>query len=162
MHTDRVAASDSPRTLAANLRVARSDRSSAMNARDGKRVLVIDDDLPILEAIGDLLRSEGYDVRQEPESVRAVQSAREFGPDVVLLDLMMPGADGVAVARDLRRAGTETVPVVLMTAHPDVAKFASEMDANAWLRKPFSARALLRAVQGHPEPDRTNPEVTIP
>lgn len=134
-----------------------------MSAPDGKRVLVIDDDLPILEAIGDLLRSEGYDVREEPESVRAVQSAREFEPDIVLVDLMMPGADGVTVARGLRHEpGTQEVPVVLMTAHPDVARFAHEMDANAWLRKPFSARALLRAVQGHPEPDRTNPEITVP
>ena len=136
---------------------------TGMNARDTRRVLVIDDDLPILEAIGDLLRSEGYDVRQEPESVRAVQSAREFEPDIVLLDLMMPGADGVTVARKLKHEpGTQEVPVVLMTAHPEVARFAHEMDADAWLRKPFSARALLRAVQGDPAPDRTNPEITVP
>jgi two-component system, OmpR family, response regulator MtrA len=133
-----------------------------MSAQNERRILVIDDDVPILEAIGDLLRSEGFDVRQEPESIRAVQSAREYDPDVVLLDLMMPGADGVSVAQGLRREpGTRAVPVVLMTAHPDVSRIALEMSADAWLRKPFSARALLRAVRGDPFPDQTKPEFTV-
>jgi len=133
-----------------------------MTPNTEKRILVIDDDVPILEAIGDLLRSEGFDVRQEPESIRAVQSAREYAPHVVLLDLMMPGADGVSVAQGLRRElGIRTVPVVLMTAHPDVSRIALEMDADAWLRKPFSARALLRAVRGDPFPDQTKPEFTV-
>lgn len=134
----------------------------AMTAISEKRILVIDDDVPILEAIGDLLRSEGFAVRQEPDSIRAVQAAREFDPDVVLLDLMMPGADGVVVARGLRgEPVTSGVPVVLMTAHPDAARIASEMAADAWLRKPFSARALLRAVRGDPFPDQTKPEFTV-
>ena len=129
-----------------------------MDSADTKRVLIVDDDVPILEAIGDLLRAEGYFVREEPESVRAVDSAREFVPDIVLLDLMMPGADGVQVAQGLRRQETTSdVPVVLMTAHPDAARIASEMSAAAWLRKPFSARALLRAVAGD-DPDQTNPD----
>lgn len=133
-----------------------------MTTHTEKRILVIDDDVPILEAIGDLLRSEGFDVRQEPESVRAVQSAREFDPDLVLLDLMMPGADGVSVAQRLRRApGARRVPVVLMTAHPDAPRIALEMAADAWLRKPFSARALLRAVRGDPFPDQTKPEFPV-
>ena len=133
-----------------------------MAAAEAKKVLVVDDDVPILEAIADLLRAEGYDVREEPQSARAVQSAREFEPDVVLLDLMMPGADGVAVAKDLRvEPGTSAVPVVLMTAHPEAARFAGEMLARAWLRKPFSARALLRAVKGDPSPERSSPEFTL-
>ena len=137
--------------------------SRVMASTNEKRVLVIDDDVPILEAIGDLLRSEGFSVREEPESIRAVQSAREFVPDIVLLDLMMPGADGVSVAQGLRREpDTSGVPVVLMTAHPDVSRIASEMSADAWLRKPFSARALLRAVRGDPFPDQTKPEFTVP
>lgn len=132
-----------------------------MESASSKKVLVIDDDVPILEAIGDLLRAEGYSVREEPESVRAVETAREFSPDIVLLDLMMPGADGVQVAQGLRgEADIGGVPVVLMTAHPDAARIAGEMDASAWLRKPFSARALLRAVRGDPSPDQTNPEHT--
>ena len=134
-----------------------------MEGASAKKVLIVDDDVPILEAIGDLLRAEGYSVREEPESVRAVQSAREFVPDIVLLDLMMPGADGVQVAQGLRgEAQTSDVPVVLMTAHPDAARIANEMAAFAWLRKPFSARALLRAVRGDKSPDLTNPELTTP
>lgn len=134
----------------------------AMESPDTKRVLVVDDDIPILEAISDLLRAEGYDVREEPESLRAVQSAREFDPDVVLLDLMMPGADGLSVARGLRGAApAREVPLVLMTAHPEAARFATEMAAWSWLRKPFSARALLRAVEGNPGPARTGPEFTL-
>jgi len=134
-----------------------------MDSPAEKRILVVDDDMPILEAISDLLRAEGYVVREEPESERAVQSAREFKPDLVLLDLMMPQLDGVAVAHRLREEpGTSEVPVVLMTASPDAGRFASQMDAFSYLSKPFTARALLRAVRGDPFPERTNPELTVP
>ena len=125
-------------------------------------MLVVDDDVPILEAIGDLLRAEGYDVLQEHESARAVQSAREFEPDVVLVDLMMPHVDGVGVAKGLHsQPDTQDVPVVLMTAHPDAPKFANQMSAHSWLKKPFTARALLRAVRGDSTPEQTSPEITL-
>lgn len=133
-----------------------------MNAPAERRILVVDDDVPILEAISDLLRSEGYVVREEPESERAVQSAREFQPDLVLLDLMMPTLDGLAVAHGLRNEPqTSEVPLVLMTASPDAQRVATQMDATSFLCKPFSARALLRAVRGDSSSDRTNPEITV-
>lgn len=134
-----------------------------MDSTAEKRILVVDDDIPILEAISDLLRSEGYVVREEPASEHAVQSAREFQPDIVLLDMMMPNIDGLGVAQGLRtEPETKSVPLVLMTASPDAPRIASEMEATSFLCKPFTARALLRAVRGDPFPEQSNPELSVP
>ena len=127
------------------------------------RVLVIDDDVPILQAVGDVLRGEGILVREESQSDRAAEAARDFAPDLVLLDLMMPHLDGILVARALRREpGLSEIPLVLMSAHPRAARFAHEIGARACLRKPFSARRLLAAVEGGNTTDSTQPEITIP
>lgn len=126
------------------------------------RVLVIDDDGPILEAIGDVLRGEGFLVREESAAELASEAAIEFAPDVVLIDLMMPNRDGTLVARDLRRHPTlADVPVILMSAHPRAAQFAREVGARACLRKPFSARRLIAAVTGDCPQEATSSGFTV-
>jgi len=113
-----------------------------------KRVLMIDDDLPILEATIELLREEGLDAYGESVPERAIARARALGPHVVFVDLMMPGMDGVELARKLRAdPGLRHVPIVLMTAHPDAPFFAHAAGATRFLRKPFSAGALIEAAR---------------
>ncbi len=119
-----------------------------------KRVLMVDDDLPILEATVELLREEGIDAHGESAPERAVARARALSPDVVFVDLMMPGMDGVELARKIREEFGD-LPIVLMTAHPDGSSFARAAGASCYLRKPFSARALLDAARdaGGPGPE---------
>ena len=112
------------------------------------RVLVVDDDRPILETVDEILRSEGFEVRATTDPRRAVRSARDFHPDVALIDMMMPGLDGVELARRLRQEpGLRDVPIILMSAHPDGSLFARDAHA-AFLPKPFSLRRLLAMLHG--------------
>ena len=109
-----------------------------------RRILIVDDDRPILEAVEELLRGEGFHVTGTDRPERAEGLAKSFDPDVVLVDLMMPGMDGIEVAQRVR--GVTNVPIVLMTAHPAAAGMARAAGASRFLRKPFSGRALVEAV----------------
>src|SRR5438309_10722622 len=68
------------------------------------RVLVVDDEPSLAELLASVLRYEGWEVRTAPDGARAVQIAREFRPDAVVLDVMLPDLDGVQVLRRLRSA----------------------------------------------------------
>ena len=113
------------------------------------RVMVVDDDVPILQVVDDILSTEGFEVRAVPDSRSAVANARDFRPDVALIDLSMPGMDGVEVARAMRAdPALANVPIVMMSSHPDVRTRAKEAQVAVVLRKPFSVTGLLRVVRG--------------
>jgi DNA-binding response OmpR family regulator len=112
-----------------------------------RRILVVEDEEAIAEAVGARLVSEGYDVRvvhDGPEALRATALER---PDLVVLDLMLPGMDGLEVCREIQR--DEWIPVLMLTARTDeadkVAGFA--VGADDYLTKPFSLRELAVRVR---------------
>lgn len=112
-----------------------------------RRILVVEDEEAIAEAVGARLVSEGYDVRvvhDGPEALRATAVER---PDLVVLDLMLPGMDGLEVCREIQRE--EWIPVLMLTARADeadkVAGFA--VGADDYLTKPFSLRELVARVR---------------
>jgi DNA-binding response OmpR family regulator len=112
-----------------------------------RRILVVEDEEAIAEAVGARLVSEGYDVRivhDGPEAIRASAAER---PDLVVLDLMLPGMDGLEVCRELQR--DQWIPVLMLTARTDeadkVAGFA--VGADDYLTKPFSLRELAVRVR---------------
>ncbi|HEY2572331.1 MAG TPA: response regulator, partial [Solirubrobacteraceae bacterium] len=78
------------------------------------RVLVVEDDEDIAQALQRSLRMEGYEVRAAPDGPTALESGRSFAPDLVILDLGLPGLDGVDVARTLR--AEDDVPILILTA----------------------------------------------
>lgn len=105
-----------------------------------RRLLIVDDDPTALESLK-LLLEAAYDVCIAPSARDALdEAARGFRPDAVLLDLLMPGMDGVALARELKRARMDA-PVLVISADPDAERKARELGAEL-LRKPFTYEQL--------------------
>src|SRR4029450_8208198 len=117
------------------------------NGDVSKSVLVVDDERKIVEVVGDYLRSAGFSVTTAADGQAAVASARAGPPDLVVLDLGLPGLDGLDVARDLRR--TSPVPIIMLTARGEETDrvLGLELGADHYLVKPFSPRELVARVR---------------
>jgi two-component system response regulator MprA len=120
--------------------------------REKGRVLVVEDDPHVREAVERALKFEGYEVHTAVDGNDALLRIDDVGPDVIVLDVLMPGTDGLAVCRILRDRGNRT-PVLMLTARHEVSDRVAGLDAGAddYLVKPFAldelfarVRALLR------------------
>jgi two-component system, OmpR family, response regulator len=112
------------------------------------RVLVVEDDAPIRSALEAALRSEGYEVRADPDGLALEQVAEQFRPDLAVLDVRLPeGPDGFVMAKQLRR--TSDLPLLFLTAADAVEDRLAGFQAGAddYLVKPFSMAELLARVQ---------------
>ncbi|MGN6373030.1 MAG: response regulator transcription factor [Solirubrobacteraceae bacterium] len=107
------------------------------------RVLVVEDDEDIAQALQRSLRMEGYEVRSAADGKSALEHGRTFAPDLVILDLGLPEMDGVEVARHLRES--DDVPILMLTARDAVESRVEGLDAGADddLVKPFERQELL-------------------
>jgi DNA-binding response OmpR family regulator len=107
------------------------------------RVLVVEDDEAIAQVLQRSLRLEGYDVKIAPDGISALEEAHAFLPDLVILDLGLPGMDGIEVARRLRE--TDDVPILVLTARDAVEARVEGLDSGAddYLVKPFERQELL-------------------
>jgi two-component system response regulator MprA len=107
------------------------------------RVLVVEDDADIADVLRRSLRLEGYDVRLAGDGRSALDESLVFEPDAVVLDLGLPGLDGVEVCRRLRREGD--VPILILTARDGVDARVQGLDSGAddYLVKPFDRHELL-------------------
>jgi two-component system phosphate regulon response regulator PhoB len=115
----------------------------------GERILVVDDEEDILELVRYNLSLEGYEVVTALSGEKAVDLARSMELDLVVLDLMLPGIDGLDVARILKEDGrTGSVPIIMLTAKGEEADVVRglEMGADDYLAKPFSPRILAARV----------------
>jgi DNA-binding response OmpR family regulator len=110
------------------------------------KVLVVDDDATVREVVVDYLRAAGHEVSQAVDGAGALESVRAAGSDLVVLDVMMPGIDGLEVCRRLRRQSD--VPIVLLTALGDEQDrvVGLELGADDYVTKPFSPRELVLRV----------------
>ncbi|QIN82108.1 response regulator [Rubrobacter tropicus] len=124
--------------------------------RPGTRVLIVEDDRPIARLVQLELEHRGMSVMCAHDGPSGLEAAESFGPSVVVLDIMLPGVDGVGVLRSLRRRG-DRVPVIMLTARDTPADKIHSLDAGAddYLTKPFDTgellariRALLRRAEG--------------
>jgi two-component system, OmpR family, response regulator len=108
------------------------------------RVLVVDDEVNIAELISMALRYEGWEVQQAHTGTKAVAAAREFRPDAVVLDMMLPDFDGLEALRRMR-AFDATVPVVFLTARDAVEDRVAGLTAGGddYVTKPFSLEELV-------------------
>ena len=121
-----------------------------MARRALKRILLVEDDPDIQTVTSMALGSfGGYTVRVCGSALEAIASAAEFMPDLILLDVMMPGMDGVDTLRALRGLpATASTPVIFLTARvqpADVAKY-KEIDSLAVIRKPFEPTVLVETI----------------
>ncbi|SMP63849.1 response regulator [Desulfonatronum lacustre] len=115
-----------------------------------EKILIVEDEADILNLLEYHLRSAGYDIFSTASGTEALQMARHHQPDLVLLDLMLPGLDGFEVCRELKRdRSTSGVAVIMLTAKgEEVDKVVGlELGADDYVTKPFSPRELVLRVK---------------
>jgi two-component system, OmpR family, alkaline phosphatase synthesis response regulator PhoP len=115
-----------------------------------ERILVVDDEEDILELVRYNLTKDGYKVTCVASGEAALASAKDQVPDLVVLDLMLPGVDGLDVCRALKAdAKTAHVPIVMLTAKGEEADIVTglELGADDYMTKPFSPRVLLARIR---------------
>jgi two-component system response regulator MtrA len=123
------------------------------------RVLVVDDDLALAEMLGIVLHNEGLDVVHCADGSSALAVFRESRPDVVLLDVMLPGIDGIEVCRRIR--AESGIPIVMLTARTDTIDVVVGLESGAddYVSKPFKPQELIARVRARlrrtdePEPE---------
>jgi two-component system, OmpR family, response regulator MprA len=108
------------------------------------RLLVVDDDPAVREALALVLDLGGFDVSTAADGREAIRSLSAASPDAVVLDVSMPGLDGLEVCRRMRAIGDRT-PVLMLTAHGDVSERVAGLEAGAddYLAKPFAREELV-------------------
>ncbi|MGB7265293.1 MAG: response regulator transcription factor [Terracidiphilus sp.] len=121
------------------------------------RILVIDDESQITRVLRAALSAQGYDVRIANDPEEGLRVFREWPPDLVITDLMMPGMSGVDVCRTIRSRGTTPVLVLSVREHERAKVEALDAGADDYVTKPFSIQELLARVRAHLRraPERT-------
>jgi two-component system response regulator MtrA len=111
------------------------------------RVLVVDDDTALSEMLGIVLRNEGFEPVFCADGDKALAAFRDSKPDLVLLDLMLPGKDGIDVCRQIR--GESGVPIVMLTAKSDTVDIVVGLESGAddYIVKPFKPKELVARVR---------------
>ena len=112
-----------------------------------KSILVVDDDPGLRELLQQYLSSQGYEVRTVADGLAMEQHMRQQGVDLVILDLMLPGEDGLALARKLKARGQQ--PIIMLSARgEDIDRIVGlEVGADDYLAKPFNPRELLARIR---------------
>jgi DNA-binding response OmpR family regulator len=133
----------------------RSAPGAAMSARPDRRwqtpptsaasILVVEDDQPVRDALTEVLRGEGYQVIQAADATLAVARFVEWNPDLILLDLNLPGRDGWTALREMGRHRILT-PVIVITARPHQYPAAIDAGIDAMMEKPLDLPVLLGAI----------------
>ena len=124
------------------------------------RVLVVDDDLALAEMLSIVLRQEGLEVSHVADGSAAVAAFRDSRPDLVLLDVMLPGMDGMEVCRRIR--AESGIPIVMLTARTDTVDVVVGLESGAddYVVKPFKPQELIARIRARlrrgdePEPER--------
>jgi two-component system response regulator MtrA len=111
------------------------------------RVLVVDDDAALAEMLGIVLRGEGFEPTFVADGDKALEAFRDTRPDLVLLDLMLPGSDGIDVCRQIR--GESGVPIVMLTAKTDTVDIVLGLESGAddYILKPFKSKELVARIR---------------
>lgn len=111
------------------------------------RILVVDDERIVTEVVERYLRLEGYEVKVAKDGIQALETAGEWHPSLIVLDLMLPGIDGLEVCRRLRQVNR--VPIIMLTAKGEETDriVGLELGADDYMVKPFSPRELVARVK---------------
>jgi two-component system, OmpR family, response regulator MtrA len=111
------------------------------------RILVVDDDVALAEMISIVLRGEGYQALQAFDGAEALAGLEETKPDLILLDVMLPGLDGIAVCAKIRE--TSGVPIIMLTAKGDTTDVVRGLESGAddYVVKPFNPKELVARIK---------------
>jgi two-component system response regulator ResD len=124
----------------------------------GERILVVDDEPSISEVVALYLRREGFEVEVAADGERALAMIAQRRPDLLVLDLMLPGVDGLAITRQVR--GGAPLPIIMLTARGEELDriIGLELGADDYVTKPFSPRELVARVKAVLRRARPTPE----
>ena len=116
----------------------------------GKTVLIVEDEQNIVDILSFNLAREGYDTLEAYDGLTGLQLALEHDPDLILLDLMLPGMNGFDVCRKIRESGS-TTPILMLTAREEEADkvLGLELGADDYITKPFAMRELMARVKAN-------------
>jgi CheY-like chemotaxis protein len=115
-----------------------------------EKILLVDDDIDTLRLVGMMLESKGYEIIAASNGEKAISTAKNDRPDLIILDVMMPGVDGFEVTKAIRQdEETENIPIIMFTAKTGMEDkvHGLELGADAYLTKPISTRELLAHVK---------------
>ena len=121
-----------------------------MTEANKRQVLVIEDDSAIAEVLEYNLEREGYDVERSSDGRDGLRVARSGMPDLVILDLMLPGIDGIEICRELRSdKATKNIPILMLTAKSEETDqiIGFSVGADDYVTKPFSVKVLMQRVR---------------
>ena len=117
---------------------------------NSETILIIDDDPATTRLLEVLLTREGYNIRTENLSANAVETSKEFNPHLIILDLMMPGIDGMTVCKDMKKdPDLEDVPIIMFSAvsQAEVQTKAMEAGINEYITKPIHPNELKQRIR---------------
>ncbi len=113
-----------------------------------KKVLIVDDDPDILEALQMTFESNGYTTETITNGEETYKLVGEFGPHVIVLDVLLSGNDGRVICKNLKTdTKTKHIPIIMTSAHPDAAKSTIEVGADEFVAKPFDINELIKTVE---------------
>jgi CheY-like chemotaxis protein len=111
------------------------------------KVLIVDDEADFAKALKVRLTANGYDVVLAHDSIQAIMMACQEKPDLIILDIIIPGEDGFVVAERLKQSqATRYIPVIFLTGIPGGERRAHQLGASAYMMKPYHPERLLEAV----------------
>lgn len=131
---------------------APADRRGAVrvNAREGLRVLIIDDSATIIAVLGKMLRQNGYEVLAAADAETGIERARAEQPDLVYLDIVLPGMNGFDALRTLRRdPATKSTPVIMISGNAQATEqfYVRRIGADDFMKKPFGRGEVFARIQ---------------
>jgi two-component system response regulator MtrA len=109
-----------------------------------KKILVVDDDEAILAVVGAILSAKGFEVLTNSTGLDIPALAKQYSPDVILLDIRLPGKSGIEVCREIKALAD--VPVILFSAHSDEEKALRDSGAEAFIQKPFDIKGFVSVI----------------
>jgi twitching motility two-component system response regulator PilH len=134
-----------------------------VNAREGLRVLIIDDSTTILAVLGKMLRQNGYDVVGAGDAETGIPLARTFKPDLIYLDIVLPGMNGFDALRTLRREeATHDTPIIMISGNVQATEqfYVKRIGADDFMKKPFGRGEVFGRIQEMVESGRLPPRAT--
>jgi len=115
----------------------------------GKTILIVEDEPRNMTLTRDLLKISGYETIEAVDGKQGVEKAKSAKPNLILMDIMMPGMDGYSACREIKAdQSTKNIPVVMLTAvgYDLNKKLAKQMGADGYVTKPFSRQQLIDAI----------------
>ena len=125
-------------------------KRARVNPRRGTRVLIVDDSPTIVKALGKMLHSAGCTILEAGDAESALERVRDERPDLIFLDIVLPGMDGFAALRQLRRdPATRDIPVIMISGNARASEhfFGSRIAADDFMKKPFARQELFARVE---------------